>query len=143
MVNRLLDADSAGVTEIIDNLEPSRFWAEPVLKEEFDRQPNDSPKKLHAALALLRGDDSYLDYVFDRLVQAPPQEIWLLRKEFQPHQDILHKRLWNLVSAPTKPGSPQFLSGSCLLACLPAGKDADWRAERPDQRLMCDTMSPL
>jgi serine/threonine protein kinase len=86
-VESLLNAEVAQVPDSIDKLEDYRVWADRLLKKEYDKEPQGSRRKLHASLALLRKDQKYLEFVFPRLLEASPQEIWFLHKELLPHQE--------------------------------------------------------
>ena len=126
LVQRLLDAETAQVPDIIDQLKEFRNWADPLLKEEYDKERQDSRRKLHASLALLRTDNNYLEVVFLRFLEASPQEIWFLHKELLPHQVELHERLWQTVEGPPKDHDQQRLCAACCLACFPSAKEDNW-----------------
>jgi len=126
LVQRLLDAETAQVPDIIDRLKEYRVWADPLLKEEYAKEPPGSRRKLYAGLALLRTDKQYLEFVFPQLLEASPQEIWFLHKELLLYQGELQERLWKTVATPEKEHDQHGLSAACMLACLSSGKEANW-----------------
>ena len=126
LAQRLLDAETAQVPEIIDRLKEYRLWSNPLLKEEYDKEPQGSRRKLYAGLALMRTDKQYLEFVFSRFLEASPQEIWHLHKELMPYLGELQERLYGIVENPQEGHDEQGLSAACLLACFRSGKDANW-----------------
>ena len=78
LVRRLVVANLADVPEIVSQIGLHRRWTDPLLWREHERAAEDSPARLHTALALLPVDGSLLDLAYDRLVQATPGDFPIL-----------------------------------------------------------------
>jgi serine/threonine protein kinase/formylglycine-generating enzyme required for sulfatase activity len=121
MVREVLNADIEKTKAIIDSMADYRKWADPLLREEYDNAADKSPQKLRACLALLPVvpvDATLVDYVFDRLLEAAPNEVVVIRDALAPHtgDDLLHK-LWKAAEAPEKSGKvSQRLQAAAALA---------------------------
>ena len=116
LVHRLLDADIAQVPGIVSEIESSRQWAEPLLREENDRAADNSTKKLHTSLALLPMDPGQVDYLYGRLLGAAPNEVSVIRDFLDPHKDDLLDKLWAVAEAPEKSKESQRLRVAAALA---------------------------
>jgi formylglycine-generating enzyme required for sulfatase activity len=115
LVNELLSAKIEKVPETIDKLELQRSLAEPLLKEKYQNTTQPA-EKLHAALALLRQDKSYLDFVYEKMLAAEPQTVATLVKELDRHKEDLLDRLWQVVGNPPAGKETQRLPAACALA---------------------------
>ena len=51
---------------------------------------------LHASLALLPVDAAQVDYLFDRLMKATPNELPVLRDALKAHRSDLTPKLWTV-----------------------------------------------
>src|SRR5262249_17947972 len=69
-VETLLAARTADVPELVHDLGPYRFWADPLLRATAAQEGLDEDKRLHLALALLPVDAGQADYLCDRLLSA-------------------------------------------------------------------------
>ncbi len=94
LVRRLLEADLVDVPGIVEQAQQLRKWTLPLLRREQQRAADQSRARLHTALALLAVDESQLDYLYERLMQAAPEEFPILRDALAQHQDKLSGRLW-------------------------------------------------
>ena len=99
---RLLDADTAQVPPIVGEMAEYRRWTDPLLREEDDKAADKSRQKLHASLALLPVDGTQVDYLYDRLLDAEPHEVPVIRDALAPHKDDLLEKLWAVVAKPDK-----------------------------------------
>ena len=93
LVRRLLEANLADVPAIIGQIGVHRRWTDPLLWREHERAAEDSPARLHTALALLPIDGGLLDLVYDRLVQAAPGDFPILRDALLPYRREMSARL--------------------------------------------------
>jgi len=116
LVQRLLDAKIAQVPGIIDEIEGYRTWADPLLEEECEKASEDSSRRLHASLALLPVDPRQRDYLYDRLLDAEPQEVPVIRDALATHKEALADRLWAVVEQPPRGKESQRLRAACALA---------------------------
>src|SRR5947209_20596086 len=75
LVQRLLDADTAQVPQVVGEMAEYRQWTDPLLREEMDKAADKSRQKLHTSLALLPVDGSQVPYLYDRLLDAEAHEV--------------------------------------------------------------------
>jgi serine/threonine protein kinase/formylglycine-generating enzyme required for sulfatase activity len=129
LVRRLLDADTAQVPGIIDEMKDNRHWTDPLLRDAYaeaeraDREADtegerarDARRQLHAALALLPADPTQVEYLYGRLLDAEPQEVVVIREALLPHKGELTERLWAGVEEPPRGHEAQRLRAACALA---------------------------
>ncbi len=67
-------------------------------------------------LALLPVDPAQVDRLAERLLDAAPHEVPVLRDALVPHGDALSERLWRAVENPAKGGESQRLRAGAALA---------------------------
>jgi formylglycine-generating enzyme required for sulfatase activity/tetratricopeptide (TPR) repeat protein len=115
LVQRLLDADTPQVPEIVDAMRDYRPWVDPSLRSELERGAEGSRRKLHASLALLPVDASQVDYLLNRLVMAAPSELPVLRDFLKAHRFAVSARLWSVLES-GKPGDTNLLPSASALA---------------------------
>src|SRR5271157_97886 len=117
LVQRLLDADTAQVPEIVRSISAYRRWADPELKKTVEEAADTSRKKLHASLALLPVDANQVDFLFSRLLAASPTElpVPVIRDALKPHQASLIPKLWSTLDS-AKPGDVSLLRAASALA---------------------------
>jgi formylglycine-generating enzyme required for sulfatase activity/tetratricopeptide (TPR) repeat protein len=127
LVQRLLDADTAQVPEIVNSMREYRRWVDASLRDELEKAPAASRHKLHASLALLPVDASQVDYLFDRLLSATPGELPVLRDSLKLHRSILIPKLWTTLES-AKPGDASLLPCASALANY-APDDSRWESE--------------
>lgn len=118
LVQRLLDAKISQVSEIIDEMEGYREWTDPLLEEEYEKAPKGSSQRLHASLALLPVDSGRRDYLYERLLDARPQEVPVIRDRLLPHREALTEKLWNVVEKPAPGKETQRLRAAAALAAF-------------------------
>ena len=68
LVQRLLDADTPQVPDIVETMRDYRQWVDSPLRSELEKRSDGSRQKLHASLALLPVDATQVDYLFNRLI---------------------------------------------------------------------------
>jgi formylglycine-generating enzyme required for sulfatase activity len=115
LVQRLLDADTPQVPEIITAMREYRRLVDASLRKELEKAPADPRHKLHASLALLPVDGTQVDYLFDRLSKSTPTELPVLRDALKPHQTALTPKLWALLQS-AKLGETVLLPVASTLA---------------------------
>jgi formylglycine-generating enzyme required for sulfatase activity len=116
LVQTLLNADTAQVPGLIDQLDRYRPWADPLLRDELERADERSPQRLHASLALLPVDPGQVDYLYGRILDAAPAQVPVLRDALAPHRAALVERLWAVVAAPPPGQEGQRLRAAAALA---------------------------
>jgi len=120
LVSRLLDAEIGLVPGIIDALDGYRKWTDPELRTVADSTAASSKDRLRASLALLPVDDGQLDYLFQRLLTADPDELLVLRKQLEPWCSRLVERLWQVITNSNTDSNQKF-----RIACILAAYDPD------------------
>jgi formylglycine-generating enzyme required for sulfatase activity len=113
LVQLVLNVDTPKVPPIIEQMTEYRQWTDPKLREVSDR----SPQRLHASLALLPADPGQVDYLFGRLLEADPRDVFpVIRDALAPHKDRLLDRLWAAVEKPEPGKESQRLWAAAALA---------------------------
>jgi serine/threonine protein kinase/formylglycine-generating enzyme required for sulfatase activity len=116
LVQRLLDADMAQVPGVVGAMAEYRQWTDPRLHDEYDKWADKSPQKLHVSLALLPVDGSQVAYLYDRLLDAEPREVPVIRDALAAHKDDLLEKLWAAVEKLEIGKYPQQLRAGAALA---------------------------
>ncbi len=116
--DRLLEANTQEVPTIVAEMASYRPWIDPLLQSAYQEAEinQDSRKQLHAALALLPVEAAQKVYLYQRLLDAAPQDILVLRDALAPHKDDLSDKLWAVVEKPEKGKEPQRLRAGFALA---------------------------
>jgi len=132
LVERLLDANSADVPTIVREISRYRRWANPILltANYNAEQEKDERKQLHISLALLPVDDNQIEYLYDRLLMAKPNEIDVIVKSLKSYKRKLQEKLWNVLLNPIKGNELQILrAGGALAAYDP--QSTNWEQCSP------------
>ncbi len=116
LVKSLLMAETAQVPEILAEIEKYRFWADPLLRTEFDKPMATDRQKLNVSLALLPVSSAQADYLFGRLLAARPNEVAVIRDALARHKDGLLDKLWAAVESTDEGQEPQRLRAAAALA---------------------------
>jgi formylglycine-generating enzyme required for sulfatase activity len=116
LMQAILNADIAQVPAIVDQMTEYRQWTDPLLREENSKAADKSRQKLNTSLALLPVDASQVKYLKDRLLDAEPGEVAVIRDALFPHKDQLVGELWTVVEAPQKDKESQRLRAAAALA---------------------------
>jgi serine/threonine protein kinase/formylglycine-generating enzyme required for sulfatase activity/tetratricopeptide (TPR) repeat protein len=127
LVQRLLDAHTPQVPEIVSAMRNYRRWIDPSLRSELEKGSDGSRQRLHASLALLPVDASQVDYLFNRLLTATPSELPVMRDSLEIHRSTLTPKLWAALDS-AKPGDTVLLAAASALASY-APDDERWEAE--------------
>ena len=123
-------------------MRPYRAWVEPLLRQENDdaKKDGDEAKRLRASLALLASDESQVDYLYDRLINATPREFDVIRRALLPHKEQLTEKLWGVVESPRS--DQQYLCAVSSLALYAPG-DPRWKAAAPNVAAVLARVSPF
>ncbi len=116
LVQAVLNADTAQTLAIVGEMAEYRKWTDRLLREEYDKSAPNSRQKLHASIALLPVDKTQVPYLHDRLLDAEPQEVPVIRDALAPHKDELLKKLWAVLEKPAKSKEAQRLRAATALA---------------------------
>jgi serine/threonine protein kinase/formylglycine-generating enzyme required for sulfatase activity len=126
LVQRVLDAATAQVPEIVVEMTDYREWTDPLLRRRQSDAGMSSRQKLHASLALLPVDATQVDYLCDRLLDAGPHEVPVIRDALAAHKDSLLAKLWAVVEKPERGRESQRLRAAAALAKYDPGSPR-WR----------------
>ncbi len=115
---RLLNADITDVSVIVADMAPYRRWTDHLLRDAYTEaeKNKDARKQLHLSLALLPVDGNRKAYLYNRLLDAAPHEVPILRDALAPHKDQLLEQLWTAVEQPAQGEEQQRLRAACALA---------------------------
>jgi formylglycine-generating enzyme required for sulfatase activity len=127
LVGELPSANTPELRTIIPRFDNYRRWADPLLRQLAKASPPESKGRLHASLALLPVDHEQVEYLYQRMMTAPPDECQLLGVMLLDHSAELKPRLWALVEpGPEREADPQRrLRALCSLALFDGG-DPRW-----------------
>ncbi len=125
--DRLLEAATEDVPEIVREMDPYRRWLDGPLRNAFsDAEARQDPRRqLHASLALLPVAREQVGYLRERLLTAGPQEMLVIRRSLQPHAAEVSPRLWDVLGN-RKNLPAERLRAACALAAY-APNDARWQ----------------
>ncbi len=126
LVQRVLDAETAQVPDIVGEMREYRQWVDSALLFELEKSSADPRRKLHASLALLPVDASQVDYLFNRLFNSTPSELPVLRDALKAHRSTLTPKLWAVLES-AKPDDNALLPAAGALASY-APDDGKWEA---------------
>jgi formylglycine-generating enzyme required for sulfatase activity len=116
--DRLLNADTADVPNVVADMPSYRRWLDPLLQEANAQgeQEKDRRKLLHTSLALLPVDATQVAYLYGRLLEAKPSEVSVIRGALAPHKEHLVDKLWAVVEQPEIGKESRRLRAAAALA---------------------------
>lgn len=125
--DRLLEATTADVPGIVEDMTPYRRWLDPLLHEAYVQaeKGNEPRKQLHASLALLPVDSGQVEYLYGRLRKGQPQEVLVIREALSGHKQDLKERLWTMLENPKNDQDERFRVACTLAAFSP--DDVRWQ----------------
>jgi serine/threonine protein kinase/formylglycine-generating enzyme required for sulfatase activity len=118
LVQGVLNAETGQVPALLQQMQDYRGWADPLLREEKQRAKPNSRPQLHASLALLPVDESQVPYLVERLLNAEPAEVPVIRDALGEHPERLRERLWQVLMQPTA-GKQRLRAAAALAAYDP------------------------
>jgi eukaryotic-like serine/threonine-protein kinase len=116
LVQGLVGADIAQVPGFISQIQECRPWADPLLRDENDKASKGSREKLHTSLALLPVDPNQNVYLYERLLNAEPSQVPVIRDALERHKEPLVDKLWAVVESPERGEETQRLRAAAALA---------------------------
>jgi formylglycine-generating enzyme required for sulfatase activity len=129
LVEQLASANIGQVREIVEKLDGYRRWADPLLREANAKAADDSQEKLHTSLALLPTDSRQVDYLYERLLNAGPTDLPVIRDFLLDHRDVLKERLGKVLSNTQEDPDRRFRAACALATYDPSGdaKGEPWQ----------------
>jgi serine/threonine protein kinase/formylglycine-generating enzyme required for sulfatase activity len=133
-VRRLLDAKTAEIPAIIDELAGQRRWADPLLEKVLADPAARSDRKLHARLALLPGDAGHVASLRESLLQADASDFPYLRDALAPYRADLVEGFWQILESARDDPRRRFRAAAALATYDPSARRwqaaARWVAEQ-------------
>jgi formylglycine-generating enzyme required for sulfatase activity len=116
--DRLLNANTLDVPAVVADMAPYRRWLDPLLHDAYAQAAasKDEHGQLLLALALVAVDDSQVEYLHGRLLDAKPEEVPVIRDFLAPYKAKLVDGLWSVVEKPAKGKEHQRLRAAAALA---------------------------
>jgi eukaryotic-like serine/threonine-protein kinase len=142
LVKQLLVADISRVPGIVSTIGGFRKWTDPKLAEIVSDPKRSSKERLRASLALLPVDASQIDYLFERLLKAEPDDLLVIRDLLGPRRVELVNRFWKVASNPAADRNQRFRA-ACALAAYDSGNDERWDEIADDVAEKLVTENPL
>jgi serine/threonine protein kinase len=130
VVEALASAKVEEVPRRIDELGPYRRWADPVLRQMASDTSLDPGRRLNASLALLPVDGGQVDYLTERLLDASPDELPVIRAALSGHPTDVADRLWQVLEN-NQPMASVRIRAACALAAFEP-ESPRWGAVRKD-----------
>ena len=90
-------------------------------KTSMRKPPRIQPRNSTPALLCCRWTPGQVDYLYERLLNAEPQEVAVIRNALVPHQDSLTSKLWSVVEQPAQGKESQRLRAAGALATYDPG----------------------
>jgi hypothetical protein len=131
LLQAVLNADNTHVPAIIDEISGYRQWADAQLREKNLKAADKSRQKLNTSLALLPVDPGQVPYLYDRLLDAQPQEVPVIRDALARHRADLLDRLWAVVETPGAGKESRRLAAASALAKYDPENERWARARSP------------
>jgi formylglycine-generating enzyme required for sulfatase activity len=138
LVESLKGADTASVPRMVDDLEPYRRWADPLLVE-MVQEPGSDKEHMHAALALLPVDPDQVNYLRQCLLRADLQDLPVLRDALRDRPAV-GAQLWAVLEDSHATEAARFRAGLALAAYAPPGDRDCVRRWQPHARFLTHQM---
>jgi formylglycine-generating enzyme required for sulfatase activity len=115
--DRLLDARTDAVPDVVADMAPWRLWMDPLLRAAYAEaaRQHDARKQLYASLALLSRDPLQAEYLVERLLAGTPEEVAVIRSLLAQHRDQVEGRFWTALANRTAV-SERWFRAACALA---------------------------
>jgi serine/threonine protein kinase/formylglycine-generating enzyme required for sulfatase activity/DNA-directed RNA polymerase subunit RPC12/RpoP len=112
------------VSVIEQDLPGYRRWADPMLRRTVASEPEESPRRWRASLALLPVDRGQVGYLSEWLLRCNVAEFPAIRNGLKPHASELERKLWETLRDPRSSTLARFNAGMTLSAYVP--DDRGW-----------------
>jgi hypothetical protein len=140
-VESLRRAEIGQVPLLIEGLAASRAEIGPRLKELARQKDLSAKERLRVSLALVSEDPKQVDYLRDRLLDAEPAELPVIRTALLPHSKRLAKEMWSIVDDSQAARDRRFRAACALAGFDPEG-DGWAKAAKPTAEVLV-TENPL
>lgn len=140
-VESLRRAEIGQVPFLIEGMAASRQEVGPRLKELAQQKDLPAKERLRVRLALVSEDPNQVDYLRDRLFEADPAELPVIRTALLAHGKRLAKEMWSIMHDPRSPKERRFRAACALAEFDPQG--AGWAKAAPPTIEILVTENPL
>ncbi len=140
-VDSLRRAEIAQVPFLLESLASVQSEIGPRVKELLQKPGLTQKEHLRLSLAMLPGDPKQVDYLRDRLLDAEPAELPIIRTALLPHRERLAKGMWSIVDDP-QAGKDRRFRAACALAGFDPEGDGWAKAAKPTAEVLV-TENPL
>jgi len=140
---RLLDASTNEVPAIVKDMSSYRRWLDPLLSDAYAeaKASQDARKELNVSLSLLPVDRTQVEYLYNRLLNAEPQTLFVIRRSLSDHKLYLKERLWTVLENQADDGEQRFRAACALAEYAP--EDRRWERVSRDTAAMLVAQNAL
>ena len=129
LVDSLKTASTAEVPDIVKNLSGYYRWARRPLSDLLSStEEQSSPHHLHASLALLPVDPGQVEYLYNRMLNASPTELPVIREALSGYQWTLIERLWGVLENTQADRDQRFRAAWALAGYVADETEQRWVA---------------
>src|SRR5271166_5246155 len=128
LVDSLKTASTAEVPDIVKNLSGYYRWARRPLSDLLSSTEEQSSPHLHASLALLPVDPGQVEYLYNRMLNANPTELPVIREALSGHQWTLIERLWGVLENTQADRDQRFRAAWALAGYVADETEQRWVA---------------
>ena len=128
LVDSLKTASTAEVPDIVKNLSGYYRWARRPLSDLLSSTKEQSSPHLHASLALLPVDPGQVEYLYNRMLNANPTELPVIREALSGHQWTLIERLWGVLENTQADRDQRFRAAWALAGYVADETEQRWVA---------------
>ena len=140
-VDSLRRAEIGQVPYLLEALRPVHSEITPRLNELLQQPDLTEQEHLRLSLALLSDDPKQVEYLRDRLLEAEPAEVPVIRTALLPHSKTLTPVMWQIANDPQSPKERRLRAACALAGFDPEG--AGWaKAAQPAAEALV-TENPL
>ena len=128
IVDSLKTASTAEVPDIVKKLSGYYRWARRPLSDLLSSTKEQSSPHLHASLALLPVDPGQVEYLYNRMLNANPTELPVIREALSGHQWTLIERLWGVLENTQADRDQRFRAAWALAGYVADETEQQWVA---------------
>ena len=128
LVDSLKTASTAEVPDIVKNLSGYHRWAGRPLSDLLSSTEEQSSPHLHASLALLPVDPGQVEYLYNRMLNANPTDLPVIREALSGHQRTLIEWLWGVLENTQADRDQRFRAAWALAGYVADETEQRWVA---------------
>ncbi len=118
-VDALRKGEISQVPYLIEGLKPFRDKIASQLRQSLQQPDLGEKERLRLSLAMVAEDEGQVAYLSDRLLDAEPAELLVIRAALLPHRDELARGMWRAVEDPAAAKDRRFRAACALAAFDP------------------------